>query len=98
MHHIISTTRTSALFFFNNSTPRLRLRARTDTGGRKCYRSYRNASPPLHRMPADYTVATAPRVQCNRLLPAPTLSNLRSADSSADSADKMLWCIHRILR
>lgn len=49
-------------------------------------------------MPADYTVATAPRVRCNKLLPAPTLSNLRSADSSADSVDKMLWCIHRILR
>ena len=49
-------------------------------------------------MPAGYTVATAPRVRCNRLLPAPTLSNLRSADCSADSVDEMLWCIHRILR
>lgn len=54
--------------------------------------------PHYIEMPADYTVATAPRVRCNRLLPAPTLSNLRSVDCSADSVDKMLWCIHRILR
>lgn len=44
--------------------------------------------PHYIEMPADYTVATAPRVRCNRLLPAPTLSNLRSADCSADSVDK----------
>lgn len=54
--------------------------------------------PHYIEMPADYTVATAPRVWCNRLLPAPTLSSLRSADCSADSVDKMLWRIHRILR
>lgn len=98
MTHIISTTRTSALFFFNNSTPRLRLRAKLIREGGNAIGATEMTRPHYIEMPADYTVATAPRARCNRLLPAPTLSSLRSADCSADCVDNMLWCIHRILR